>query len=254
MLAIEALILKLIPQGHMIDDPPSFDEFKRACMGKPKKAMGSDRFVHRLLGMLPDDALHTLYEGVLEVCRTGDISHHWLRSKVVVLMYKKGDPDRAESHRPIAVTNSRYRVIMKLYRPCLQRLVDWVASPEQYGSRPLHTVTEQAANLVNSLHEHEMEGREPFVVLWDVAKAFLSTIHEVIFTILNHAGFPPNCVAAFHKIYAHTNTCTDIQGEQIYFKPTRGVKEGCPCSPLMLAIVYELLIKRLITKYPDTFV
>ena len=59
---------------------------------------------------------------------------------------------------------------------------------------------------------------------------------------------------AFRTIYAHTDTYTDIQGEQIYFKPTRGVKEGCPCSPPLFAIVYELLIKRLIATYPDTFV
>ena len=88
----------------------------------------------------------------------------------------------------------------------------------------------------------------------DVAKAFPSTIHEVIFSILNHAGLPPNYVTAFRMIHAHTDTYTDIQRERIYFKPTRGVKEGCSCSPLLFAIVYELLIKCLMTKYPDTFV
>ena len=168
MPAIEALILQLIPQGHMLDDPPSFNEFKRACMFKRKKAVGPDGVPHRWLRMVLDDTLQTLYEGVLEVWRIGDIPQHWLRSEVV-LMYKKGDPDRPEKYRPIAVANSIYCVIIKLYTPRLQRLVDWVASPEQYGSRPLHTATEQAANLVNSLHEHQMEGREPFVVLWDVA-------------------------------------------------------------------------------------
>ena len=97
MAAIEALIPQLIPQGHMTDDPPSFDEFKRACMGKRKKPVGPDGVPHRLLGTLPDDTLHTLYEGVLEVWRTGDIPQHWLRFEVL-LMYKKGDPDRPENY------------------------------------------------------------------------------------------------------------------------------------------------------------
>ena len=44
------------------------------------------------------------------------------------------------------------------------------------------------------------------------------------------------------------------QGERIYFKPIRGVKEGCPCSPLLFAIVCDLPIKRLVAKFPDTFV
>ena len=174
-------------------------------MGKRKKAVGLDGVPHRLLGVLPDDTLHTLYEGVWT---TGDIPQYWLRSEAV-LMYKKGDLDRPENYRSIALTNNIYRVIMKLYRLRLQRLVDRVAGPEQHESKPLHTVTEQAANLVNPLHEHEMEGREPFVVLLDVP----STIHEVIFSIPNHAGFPPNYVAAFRKVYAHTDAYTDIQGE-----------------------------------------
>ena len=252
MPAIEALIPQLIPQGHMIDDPASFDEFKRACMGRRKKAVGPYGLPHRLLGTVPDNTLHTLHEGVLEVCRTGGIPEQWLRSEVV-LMYKKGDRDHSENYLPIAVANNIYGVIMKLYRTRLQRLVYRVASPEQYGSRPLHTVTEQAANLVNPLHQHEMEGRHPFVFLLDVAKAFPSTIHEVIFSIVNHAGLPPNYVTAFRTIYAHIDTHTDIEGERMYFTSMRGVKEGCPCSPHLFAIVHEFLIKRLIAKYPGTF-
>ena len=132
--------------------------------------------------------------------------------------------------------------------------MDQVASLGQYGSRPLHTTSEQAANLVNSLHEHEKEGNEPLVLLLDVAKAFPSTIAEVIFSILNHAGLPPNYVLASRKVYGHIDTCTDIQGEHIYIRPRRGVKEGCPCSPLLFSIVYNLSIKCLIAKYPDAFV
>ena len=122
---------------------------------------------------------------------------------------------------------------MKLYRLRLRRLVDRVASPEQCGPKPLHSTTEQAANLINSLHEHELAGQEPFVVSLDVTNAFPSRIHEVVFSILSRAGVPPNYVAGFRKVYAHTDTYTDIQREHIYFKPTQGIKEGCPCSPLL---------------------
>ena len=165
----------------------------------------------------------------------------------VVLMYKKGDHDRPENSRPIAVTNSIYRVIMHLYRPRLQRIVDHVASCEQYEARPVRTATEQNANLVKSLHEHKMDGRDPFVVFLDDAKAFPFTIHEVMFSIVTHGALPPTYVAAFRTIDAHSHTYTDIHGELIYFKPTRRVKERCPCSPLMFAIAYELWIKRFIT-------
>ena len=222
--AIEALIRNLSPRGNMTDAPPSFEEFKRVGMDKRKKAVGPDGVLLHFVGMMPNDTVHNLYEGLLKVWRTRDIPQHWLWSEVVS-MYKKGDFGRLEDYQPSAVTNSIHRVVMKLYRPHLQRLVDQVASPKQYGSRPLHTATEQAATLVNSLYEHEKEGQAPFVVLLHVAKGFPSTIDEVIFSILNHVGLPPKYVATFCKIYAHTNTKADIQGVHVYFKPMRGDKK-----------------------------
>ena len=45
-------------------------------------------------------------------------------------MYKNWDPDRPENYRPIAITNSIHRVIMKHYRVRLQKLIGRVASQE----------------------------------------------------------------------------------------------------------------------------
>ena len=111
MPTITKLIKEYIPQVHMDDEPPTFAEFKRICQGKRRKAVGPDGVPHRLLGMLPDEHLHTLQASMLAVWKTRDIPAHWLRSEVV-LMYNKGDPGRPENYRPIAITNSIYRVIM----------------------------------------------------------------------------------------------------------------------------------------------
>ena len=92
------------------------------------------------------------------------------------------------------------------------------------------------------------------MVLLDVAKAFPSTLHAAIVEILTHARYPDNYVGAILQVYRHTDTYCDIKGQHIHYKPTRGVKEGCPCSPLLFSIVYELLLKQLILKYPNAFV
>ena len=68
----------------------------------PAEAVGPDGVPHRLLGLLPDEHLRMLYDGVLAVWKTGDIPTRWLHSEVV-LMYKKGDPDRPENYRPIYI-------------------------------------------------------------------------------------------------------------------------------------------------------
>ena len=84
-------IMEYIRKVHLDDDPPSFCEFKKACQGKPKKAVGLDGVPLRLLGMLCDGHLNILYQGVRAIWTIGDIPEHWLRSEVV-LMCKKGGP------------------------------------------------------------------------------------------------------------------------------------------------------------------
>ena len=88
--------------------------------------------------------------------------------------------------------------------------------------------------------------------MWE--KAFPSTLHAAIVELFRPARYPKNYVAAIKKVYQHTDAYCDLKGQHIHYKPTRGVKEGCACSPLLFSIVYELPLKRLIGKYPNVVV
>ena len=88
----------------MDDEHPTYDEFKRAFQSKRRKAVGPDGVPHGLLGLLPDEHLHRLYDGVLAAWKTGDIPTHWHHLELA-LMYEKGDPDQPEKYCPIAITN-----------------------------------------------------------------------------------------------------------------------------------------------------
>ena len=83
---------------------------------------------------------------------------------------------------------------------------------------------------------------------------FPSTRHAAIPQLLKQDRYPSTYVAAIKKVYHHTDTCCDVKGQHIPYKPTGGVKEGCPSSPLLFSIVYELLLKQLIANYPNAFV
>ena len=232
--------------------PPTFGEFKKACQGKKKKAVGPDGVPHKILGMCDDQTLTTIYEGVKEVWKTGDIPTEWLRSETV-LFYKKGDPARPENYRPIAITNTIYRVIMKLLRKVISRATDGTLAKNQYGGRATFTATEQAMNLQHAAERQHGEGGRPIVVLLDVAKAFPSIPHEAIHKVLQKLACPQPIAAMIRKIYNNTETTCNVAGEDIKYAPKRGVKEGCPCSPLFFLLVYNMLIEHLTKAFPDTF-
>ena len=60
-----------------------------------------------------------IYKGVSAVSEIGHIRPHWFDSEIVPV-YKKRDPDCPENYRLIAITNSIYCVIMKIYRGRVQ--------------------------------------------------------------------------------------------------------------------------------------
>ena len=117
----------------------------------------------------------------------------------------------------------------------------------------MNTATEQAASLVNSRHQHKMEGRELFAVLLDVIKAFPSTIHELIFSMFTHASLPPNHVAAFRKVNAHANTYMHIQGNGYISSPREASNKDAP-APHFCSLLYMSCSSSLIARYPNTFI
>ena len=70
---------------------------------------------------------------------------------------------------------------------------------------------------------------------------------DYLFDTLAAAGFEEEWITLFNKFYSQNKQHI---GEQ-HFDAKSGIRQGCPLSPLLFAIVADLLLRKLAENYPE---
>ena len=52
-------------------------------------------------------------------------------------------------------------------------------------------------------------------------------------------------------IYQHTPAVLSLHGWDLPIRPTRGMKEGCPLSPTLFLLYYDILLRETKERCPD---
>ena len=77
----------------------------------------------------------------------------------------------------------------------------------------------------------------------DQEKAFADRVDwNFTFRLLHHYGFSGNFIRWVKMLYTNISSCIIRNGDlTVLFRPTRGVRRGCPLSPLLYILVAEVL-------------
>ena len=87
---------------------------------------------------------------------------------------------------------------------------------------------------------------------FDFKAAFPSVLRSFLIGVLRHIGFPPPLMYFFAALYAN-NICSLDLGRTPFpgLHHLRGIRQGCPLSPLCFAVAADLLLRRLHRLLPD---
>eukprot|EP00969_Alexandrium_andersonii_P092643 4089506-Alexandrium_andersonii.AAC.1 len=81
--------------------------------------------------------------------------------------------------------------------------------------------------------------------------AFPSMFHNYLFQALAAAGIPMRVIAAIFALYSEAGAavyCNGRAGKKVIF--LRGLKQGCPLSPVLWAIAYDPFVRMVIARLP----
>ncbi len=164
-------------------------------------------------------------------------------SFTIPIFKRKGDANMAENWRPIALSNSDYKIYTTILNQRLSRFNSKLISKNQIGFGRNKFIIDNILILSEILR---MNQKKYAILCLDIAKAFDSINHTALFKILEHinTGKFGDCI---RQLYMNTQTRIIHNGK--LSNPiviTNGVKQGDVISPLLFNIGIDLMTKCLI--------
>ena len=218
------------------------EECLHALQGMPRgKTPGSDGFPMEFfltfwqsLGADLVRVLNVAYE-------TGQLSTSQRRGLIIVL-YKKNDRLETKNWRPISLLNVDYKIATRAISGRLLTVMSTIIGPDQTCGVRGRTISSNLF-LIRDLLEYVDREEIPLALLsLDQEKAFDRVDWGFLRRTLETFNFGPTFLRWITLFYTNIESAVVINGwTSSFFKPSRGVRQGCPLSPLLYVLTIEVL-------------
>ena len=165
-----------------------------------------------------------------------------LRSGVITLLFKKGDRLNPANWRPITLLNVDYKICARALAARLLKVIHYVVGPDQTCGVPGRFIGENVALLRDLAHYCEVTNFPAAILSLDQEKAFDRVDWSFLFSTLSKMGFGDSFIKWIRLLYRNPRCSVMVNGHiSPFFFPSRGVRQGCPLSPLLYVLSMEVL-------------
>eukprot|EP00253_Pinus_taeda_P022407 PITA_22407 len=186
---------------------------------------------------------------VVEESRLKGETYRPFNSTFIGLVPKKDEPETFEDLRPISLCNCIYKIIVKVIAIRIVPILSRNISMEQFGfldGRKIHEAIRVAQEVIHSVKQKKK--KKGVVLKIDLSKAYDRINWLYLRLLLTHLGFNYSFISWIMRCISNVSFAVLINGSASpFFKSQRGLRQGCPLSPLLFLLVTEGL-SRLIHK------
>ena len=188
---------------------------------------------------------------MFNACRLNSrIPSAWKHS-TVTLIHKGGEPSVLRNWRPICLQLTSY----KLYTAIIaRRIASWATatssfSVSQKGFLAYDGCSEHNFLLRSMLTDSRRQKRNLLLTWLDIREAFPSVPHHLMLFLMERLGLSGTTLRVVQDIYTGASMAVRT-GKDSYttnIPQCRGIRQGCPLSPILFNIVLEGLLRYLAT-------
>ncbi len=229
------------------DDHIKWSEIVAALKKMRKgKAAGNDMVpgeVYKLVENEPEPESQlaiSIYKMLNNVYNGNEFPIEW-KDCAIVPIFKKGDHMDPNNYRGISLINTLLKVITKIIAARLQVVCKGFSliKREQAGFMECEEGLSQVACLLEACQRRKIIGKDTLICFLDLKKAYDMVPHNRLIYKLQKVGLGNKMISFIKKMYDNTYMQVRINNDLTNsFKYERGVRQGCPTSPLLFNYVY----------------
>ena len=164
------------------------------------------------------------------------------RRGLIIVLYKKGDRLEMKNFHPISLLNVDYKIVTRAISGRFLGVTGTVLDYDQTCGIPGRTISANLM-LIRDLIEYVDRADMPLALLsLDQEKAFDRVDWGFLQHILVKVSFGDSFWSWISLFYTNVESAVVINGwTSSFFKPSRGVCQGCPLLPLLYVLCIEVL-------------
>ena len=168
------------------------------------------------------------------------------RRGLITLLHKKGERTDRSNWRPISLLSVDYKIASRAIALRLLRVIGSVTSIDQTCGVPSRFIGDNTALLRDLCHYCEVTDSQAAVLFLDQQKAFDRVEWPFLMAVLKKMGFGDSFRRWVETFYSNPVSCVIVnQFISSSFPLSRGVRQGCPLSPLLYVLCAEVLASKI---------
>jgi hypothetical protein len=171
------------------------------------------------------------------IWRKGYIPSCW-RTATVKSIHKTGDPTEMDNYRGISLMPVPLKLLLIILTYRIVRALEGngLLAREQAGFRDKEECPGQVAALVETIVRRSEGGQATYAMFVDLTKAYDTVPHEALFAKMDQIGIRGRMLGFIRSLYYQSEIVVGMGGNQKSFRLKRGLRQGCPLSPILFDI------------------